>query len=143
MSGSPNVLTIGTLVDSHFYADNNLDNNGDNKYTITVTLADDDDGFDTKSFEVTVFNVNPTLNPVAATDVNTNGQTTLELEFSDPGADSFEVLIDWGDKLACPPTSDSSWKRFTPVPRPSRSRSRTPTQVRRIRCTRRPTSPYQ
>ena len=56
-----------------------------------------------KSIEVTVFNVNPTLQPITATDVNTNGQTTLQLSFADPGADSFEVLVDWGDKLSLPP----------------------------------------
>jgi PKD repeat protein/methionine-rich copper-binding protein CopC len=103
VSGSPGVLTMGTLADSHFYADNNLDNNNDNKYTITVTLSDDDGDSVTQSFEVTVFNVNPTLNPITATDVTSGGQTTLQLQFSDPGADSFEVLVDWGDKLDLPP----------------------------------------
>ncbi|MBX3434714.1 MAG: PKD domain-containing protein [Pirellulales bacterium] len=98
-SGSPGVLTAGSFAGSHFYADNDADN----KYTITVTLYDDDGGVDVKTIEVTVLNVNPTLDPLAATDVTSAGTTTLTLSFVDPGADSFEVLVDWGDKLHLPP----------------------------------------
>src|SRR5690606_8408781 len=47
--------------------------------------------------------VNPTLDPLIATDVTPQGTTTLTLTFADPGADTFEVLVDWGDKLALPP----------------------------------------
>jgi methionine-rich copper-binding protein CopC len=97
--GGAGVPTSGTLVGSHRY----LDNDVDNKYTITVTLTDDDGGVAVKSFEITVLNVNPTLQPVTATNVNAQGQTTLVLEFSDPGADSYEVLVDWGDRLDFPP----------------------------------------
>jgi hypothetical protein len=93
--GSPGIATIGALIDSHLYADNDVDN----KYTITVTLEDDDGGTVTKSIEVTVLNVNPTLNPIVATDVNTKGQTTLTLQFDDPGADEFDIVVDWGDTV--------------------------------------------
>ncbi len=99
MNGAPGLLTSGTLVDSHLYADNDADN----IYTITVTLTDDDGGSDTKSFQITVHNVNPTLQPVAATDVESSGKTTLQMSFSDPGADTFQILIDWGDKPDLPP----------------------------------------
>ncbi|MCC6493921.1 MAG: hypothetical protein IT424_12985 [Pirellulales bacterium] len=99
VSGGPGAATSGTLADAHFYADNDPDNH----YTITVTLTDDDGGVDVQSFEITVFNVNPTLRPIAATDVATSGMTTLTLSFSDPGADSFQVLVDWGDRLNLPP----------------------------------------
>ncbi|HMO87472.1 MAG TPA: PKD domain-containing protein, partial [Lacipirellulaceae bacterium] len=99
ISGGPGVPTTGTLAGEHRY----LDNDEDNKYTITVTLMDDDGGVAVGSFEITVWNVNPTLKPVSATDVNAFGQTTLTLEFSDPGADEFEILVDWGDKLHLPP----------------------------------------
>jgi PKD repeat protein len=92
-NGSPGVLTAGKLANSHRY----LDNDADNKYTITVTLFDDDGGSVTKSIEVTVNNVNPTLNPIVATDVNSKGETTLSLQFDDPGADEFTIVIDWGD----------------------------------------------
>ena len=94
-NGSPGVATIGSLANSHLYADNDVDN----KYTITVTLFDDDGGSVTKSIEVTVNNVNPTLNPIVATDVNTKGQTTLTLQFDDPGADEFDIVVDWGDTV--------------------------------------------
>lgn len=98
-SGSPGVETTGSFGGSHFYADNDADN----KYTITVALADDDGGVDVRTIEVTVLNVNPTLDPIAATDVSAQGVTVLDLTFADPGADSFEVLVDWGDKLSLPP----------------------------------------
>jgi PKD repeat protein len=94
---------MGTIGNSHFYADNDADN----KYTITVTLSDDDGGTDTKTIEVTVNNVNPTLQPISATDINANtGTTTLTLTFSDPGADAFEILVDWGDMLNVPDPAD-------------------------------------
>jgi len=64
-----------------------------------------------KQIKVTVFNVNPTLQPVTATDVTTTGHTTLNLTFSDPGADSFQVLVDWGDKPNLPPDHGSWSKR--------------------------------
>jgi PKD repeat protein len=102
VSGSPGVLTMGTLADFHFYADNDRDVVVDNKYTITVTLADDDGDEAVKTFDVTVLNVNPKLEPVSATDVNTLGNTTVVGQFSDQGADSFEVWVDWGDKSGKP-----------------------------------------
>ena len=98
-SGSPGMLTVGTLSHAHHYLDNDTDGTKDNHYTVVVTLADDDGGVDQRSIQVTVLNVNPTLQPIFATDVTTKGETTLNLTFSDPGADSFEVLVDWGDKL--------------------------------------------
>jgi hypothetical protein len=78
-----------------------------------VRLADDDmsadfaagvDGIDfvERQIVVTVLNVNPTLEPIAATDVEATGRTVLDLTFSDPGADSFQVLVDWGDRLSLP-----------------------------------------
>lgn len=94
VQGSAGVLTTGDLAAEHLYADNDVDN----LYTISVTLSDDDGGMVTKSFEVTVLNVAPTLDPIAATDLEGAGITTLDLTFSDPGADTFEVLVDWGDK---------------------------------------------
>ncbi|TWU24731.1 PKD domain-containing protein [Bythopirellula polymerisocia] len=97
--GQQGVATSGTLANSHFYADNDADN----MYTITVTLFDDDGGSHQESIQVRVLNVNPTLDPLIATDVNSQGKTTLTLTFADPGADSFEILIDWGDKLDLPP----------------------------------------
>jgi PKD repeat protein len=106
VSGQPGVLTVGSLANSHFYADNDRDGTRDNRYTVTVTLFDDDEGQHTQSIEVIVYNVNPTLKPVAATDLNTKAETFLTLEFSDPGADTFEILVDWGDQLNVPNLDD-------------------------------------
>ncbi|NOZ39159.1 MAG: hypothetical protein GXP24_02895 [Planctomycetes bacterium] len=105
VSGSAGVDTLGTLVGSNLY----LDNDSDNLYTITVTLSDDDGGSVTEQIIVRVLNVNPTLEPITATDVNTKGETTLTLEFADPGTEVLTVWVDWGDKLALPPD-----QRFVP-----------------------------
>jgi len=87
----------GTLDGSHRYADNG-------QYTVTVVLRDDDQGLAISQFQVEVRNVAPTLEPIiAATDVNSRGETTLTIEFADPGADELVVLVDWGDQLALPP----------------------------------------
>jgi PKD repeat protein len=104
INGAEGVLTLGTLGShSHFYADNDTIGVVDNKYTITVTMTDDDGGVEVQTFEVTVLNVNPTLQPIFATDINANtGTTTLTLTFSDPGADSFQIMVDWGDNLNIP-----------------------------------------
>jgi hypothetical protein len=88
---------------SHQYVDNDLDGVRDARYTVTVTVYDDDGGSHAQSFEVIVYNVNPTLEPITATSVNNKGETTLTLTFDDPGApvvETFEILIDWGDKLS-------------------------------------------
>jgi len=100
---------------SHTY----IDNDADNIFTIRLRVADDDMGafaspdnfltgvegvdFVELAMDVTVLNVNPTLLPLAATDVESTGRATVTLSFSDPGADSFEVLVDWGDQLSLPP----------------------------------------
>ena len=100
VDGAQGVATTGILAASHTYADNDADN----KYTIRVTVTDDDGGVSvTREIEVTVLNVDPTLEPIAATDLEGAGITTLDLTFSDPGADTFEVLVDWGDKPDLPP----------------------------------------
>ena len=99
VNGSVGVDTLGTLIDSHLY----LDNDADNLFTITVTLSDDDGGFVTEQIIVTVLNVDPNLEPIiSATDVNTKGETFLTIEFADPGTEELTVFIDWGDQLALP-----------------------------------------
>jgi len=105
ISGTAGTPTLGTLVDSHQY----LDNDEDNLYTITVTLSDDDLGSVTQSIDVTVLNVDPAFtdpmvgDPILATDVNTRGETYLTIEFNDPGTETLTVWVDWGDKLDLPP----------------------------------------
>ena len=106
VSGSVGVETLGTLVDSHQY----LDNDSDNFFTVTVTLSDDDGGTVEDQIIITrVLNVDPTLEPITATDVNTKGETTLTIEFFDPGTETLTVWVDWGDKLTLPPA-----QRFVP-----------------------------
>ncbi|MCA9260230.1 MAG: PKD domain-containing protein, partial [Planctomycetales bacterium] len=98
-SGGPGQPTIGTLIDEHFYADNDRDNTPDNRYTVVVKLSDDDDGLVERSFEIIVRNTDPVLSPLQATDLNTKGQTTLTLDVEDQGADELQILVDWGDRL--------------------------------------------
>ena len=106
LSGSAGIETLGTLVDSHQY----LDNDSDNFFTVTVTLSDDDGGTVEDQIIITrVLNVDPTLKPITATDVNTKGETILTIEFADPGTETLTVWVDWGDKLSLPPT-----QRFVP-----------------------------
>ena len=107
LSGSIGIETLGTLVDSHLY----LDNDADNFFTVTVTLSDDDGGSDIEQIAIVtrVINVDPTLEPITATDVNTKGETTLTIEFADPGTEVLTVWVDWGDKLDLPPA-----QRFVP-----------------------------
>jgi hypothetical protein len=98
VSGSPGVLTTGSLESNHRYADNNVD--GLHQlidYTVIVRLSDDDGGTTQGSFDVTVNNVDPTLMTLNGTDIDRLGDTTLSGSFFDPGADTFIVLIDWQD----------------------------------------------
>jgi hypothetical protein len=111
--------TFGSI--THTYADNNP-NNIDQ---IRVRVADDDMGaFATPAkflsdegkgtdyveylIDLRVLNVDPVLQPLTATDVEPSGRATVTLSFSDPGADTFQVLVDWGDRLGLPPD-----QRFT------------------------------
>jgi hypothetical protein len=107
--------TTQTFSLSHQY----LDNDDDNVFTITVTIVDDDSGPGVNTVDVIVFNVNPSFvdvdsdpaNVIIATDVNNKGQTTLTLQFTDPGVeaaflpgglDAFQIVVDWGDMLGEP-----------------------------------------
>src|SRR5690606_23727687 len=49
----------------------------------------------------------PTLHGIAAIDITSGGTTTLTLTFSDPGADSFEILVAWGENKELP--VDQRW----------------------------------
>jgi len=98
-----NVNGAGTFDATHFYADNDTVNPDDgpvpdNLYTVVVTVVDDDGGVGTGAIDLTVLNINPTLDPILeATDVNSDGETFLTIRFSDPGADVLTIYVDWGD----------------------------------------------
>src|SRR5436190_489519 len=95
--------TRGSFDNSHIYADNGI-------YTVTVTVTDDDSGSDTKTFAVTVKNVNPTLTP-PPNRTTLFPYTTLFRSigtFTDPGFDNplnpngasvetFKYVVNWGD----------------------------------------------
>ncbi|MCG8450446.1 MAG: PKD domain-containing protein, partial [Pirellulales bacterium] len=94
----------GSFLATHTYDDNDTvnpdDSAKDNIYSIVVTITDDDGGSVTEIFSLTVLNVDPVLEPIAptdATDVDTNGETTETITFSEVGADELFVWVDWGD----------------------------------------------
>ncbi|MCA9239838.1 MAG: hypothetical protein KDA37_06550 [Planctomycetales bacterium] len=113
VNGAPNTETHGSVVippqDAKTYRDNDLDN----RYTVTITLYDDDGGSDTKSFEVVVKNSDPAwriftgpggesipfdpMTPADAGVINGDGTLEIVLEFTDQGQDSFVIWVDWGD----------------------------------------------
>jgi hypothetical protein len=68
--------------------------------TVSVSVADDDSGTDTKTRDITVNNLapaDPTAN-LSDDDIDENDSTTLSGSFTDPGAlDVHTVTIDWGD----------------------------------------------
>jgi PKD repeat protein len=109
-AGSRAVLTAGSFDGQHIYAD-------DGTYTVTVTVTDDDGGSDTRTFQVTVGTVNPTVS-FSGSNLNLNaaGQPVpfsgvrgqplyFDGTFTDPGFDnpalgsreSFTYSINWGD----------------------------------------------
>ena len=124
VAGSPGVATQGSFDASHIYAD-------DGTYTVTVSVFDDDGGDDTKSFEIVVKNVDPTLtlNLPAATSLNLDEGTLLDLPelgmLTDPAfADSdlgnvkaFTYRIAWGDGIVDegPVTNIQQGSRGTPT----------------------------
>jgi PKD repeat protein len=92
----------GAITATHTYAD-------DGVYTVTVTVTDDDGGFHTQQFQVTVGNVAPTLSVTPSpTAINEGGSVSFDASFSDPGfdnpfnpgaekAETFTYDINWGD----------------------------------------------
>ncbi len=103
-TGSPGVKTMGQLGGaSHKYVDNDRDGTPDFRYNPEITLVDDDTGEVVGVFTIEVRNSTPVLKSISATDVNTKGETTLTLTFSDLGEDSHRIAIDWGDGVPDPP----------------------------------------
>ena len=91
----------GALGATHTYADNGV-------YTVTVSVADDDGGSDTQSFQVAVNNVRPVL-ALAPDQVVDEGETLdlsgvvappLGLYIDDGVPDTHSATVDWGDGSA-------------------------------------------
>ncbi|MCX7427748.1 MAG: right-handed parallel beta-helix repeat-containing protein [Planctomycetia bacterium] len=98
--GSEGVPTTGTIDASHVYADNGT-------YTVTVTVHDDDGFSPTRTFEVVVANVAPTLEigGYSAASIAEGDTYARDFSFTDPefvdvalsNTVSFTYSINWGD----------------------------------------------
>jgi hypothetical protein len=93
--------TYGTtsFTRTHQYLDDNPSGTPTDDYTVVVTVEDDDTGSDIENYDVTVYNVNPTLTSLfIISPINENDITTISGSFTDPGTlDTFNLVIDWGD----------------------------------------------
>src|SRR5205085_2090769 len=80
-------------IENHTYADNGT-------YTVTVQVTDKDGAFDSKTFQVTVANVPPTVTAGANQSSFARPHTSFHLgSFTDPGVNDapWHVSVDWGD----------------------------------------------
>ncbi len=83
---------------SHSYLDDNPTGTSADLYQVTVDLQDDDDGSVTAQANLTVSNVAPLLQNLAASDVDENSFSTLTGKIVDPGSrDTFTMTVAWGD----------------------------------------------
>jgi len=87
--------TADSVSASHVYADNGA-------YTITVTVADDDDGVGSATFTVKVTNAAPQVKAPLDRSVVSGFLFSAGLAlYDDPGkADTHVAVIDWGDGTA-------------------------------------------
>jgi MYXO-CTERM domain-containing protein len=69
----------------------------DGVYTVTLTVTDDDGGFDTDTATITIGNVNPSIDTLVTTDGDEGQSLPLTATASDPGADTLTYGWDFGD----------------------------------------------
>ncbi|BAZ46381.1 DNA/RNA non-specific endonuclease [Chondrocystis sp. NIES-4102] len=75
----------------HIYQDNG-------NYTVDVMVTDDDGATDSQTFEITVNNVNPTIESVTGdTEINEGDTATFEAFAKDPGDDTLSYTWNFGD----------------------------------------------
>jgi uncharacterized repeat protein (TIGR01451 family) len=83
---------VGVVTDAHAYADDDL-------YTVAITVTDDDGGWDSDTFAITVGNVAPVVTATTGLAVDEGSAFNLQVAtFADAGsADTHTAEIDWGD----------------------------------------------
>jgi len=91
----PLEVNNGTLTLRHVYAD-------DGRYTVTLTVADDDGGVGVATRQVYVYNVTPTVSATGGS-LNEGSMFTSSGSFTDPGADTWTATVDYGDGTARQP----------------------------------------
>ena len=69
----------------------------DGSYTVRVTVTDNDGLTDTATVVVSVHNVAPVVSPIPDASVEVAANFTLAGSFTDPGADTWTVRVNWGD----------------------------------------------
>ncbi len=69
----------------------------DGLYVVTLTVTDNDGLTDTASITVAVVNFAPIINAIPDGRVTLGGIYTANGTFVDPGADTWNVTVDWGD----------------------------------------------
>jgi hypothetical protein len=95
--------TTRTFTASHTYADDDPTGTPADPYTLTATVTDDDGGVSgSLTASVTVRNVPPVFTDLTNTaavpgNVLPGDPVTVSGSFTDPGADTHTVLINWGD----------------------------------------------
>jgi hypothetical protein len=87
---------------THQYLDDDPSITSSDLYTISVTVTDDDDGSDTGSIGVTVYNVDPLLSDITLESdglvIPVGSTVTTTAVFTDVGtADTHTAIWDWGD----------------------------------------------
>lgn len=73
------------------------DDNAADRYDATVTIVDKDGGATTQTIPIVVTNVAPIVDVEITSNLDENGVAILTGSILDPGTDSFNATIDWGD----------------------------------------------
>jgi PKD repeat protein len=90
-AGGPGTATQGSFDGTHTYAD-------DGRYTVTVSLVDDDGGRVVRTFAVDVQNVAPVIDlPDTPWSISAGNVFRLGGTLIDPGADEWDVDVDYGN----------------------------------------------